>query len=58
MTLIEWRASLAEAEPPEGLTPALAALWRDAKGDWDGAHDFAQGERLRLTGLRAAGHSP
>ena len=42
MTLAEFRASLAAAAPPPGLPPALAALWRDAKGDWDGAHDLAQ----------------
>ncbi len=42
MTLAEFRASLAAPEPPAGFAPALAALWRDAKGDWDGAHDLAQ----------------
>jgi hypothetical protein len=42
MTLAEFRASLADPAPPPGLAPALAALWRDAKGDWDGAHEFAQ----------------
>jgi hypothetical protein len=42
MTLAEFRASLSQPEPPQGLTPALAALWRDGKGDWDGAHEFAQ----------------
>lgn len=44
MTLSEFRASLREPDPPEGLEPALAALWRDAKGDWDGAHDLAQAD--------------
>ena len=28
--------------PPAHLTPALAGLWWDAKGDWDKAHDSAQ----------------
>jgi hypothetical protein len=26
----------------EGLPPLLAAMWHDARGDWDGAHHFAQ----------------
>ena len=42
MTLIEFRTSLSAPEPPAGLAPALAALWRDANGDWDGAHELAQ----------------
>jgi hypothetical protein len=42
--LAEFRASLAADEPPPGLAPALAALWRDAKGDWDGAHERAQAD--------------
>ena len=41
MTLAEFRASLAGPEPP-GLPLALAALWRDGRGDWDGAHEAAQ----------------
>jgi hypothetical protein len=39
-----FQASLAEAAPPAGLAPALAALWHDAKGDWDAAHRLAQAE--------------
>jgi hypothetical protein len=30
------------ASPPAGLTPALAGLWWDAKGDWTRAHESAQ----------------
>jgi hypothetical protein len=37
MTKDEFRASLAAATAP-ALSPPLLALWRDAKGDWDGAH--------------------
>jgi hypothetical protein len=44
MTLDDFRASLAAAAPPAGLGPALAALWREAKGDWDGAHALAQAD--------------
>ena len=27
---------------PDGIAPALVALWLDARGDWDGAHRVAQ----------------
>ncbi|HEY6487500.1 MAG: hypothetical protein WCC26_02185 [Terracidiphilus sp.] len=33
-----FRETLKEQFPPEGLTPPLAALWWDAKGDWTLAH--------------------
>lgn len=42
MTLSEFRASLAAAAPPSALSAALAALWHDAKGDWNTAHETAQ----------------
>jgi hypothetical protein len=44
MDLPAFRASLAEASPPESLTPALEALWLDAHGDWNGAHRAAQAD--------------
>ncbi len=44
MDLAAFRASLADAEPPAGLSLALRALWLDAKGDWDGAHGAAQAD--------------
>ena len=47
MTLDEFRKSLAETEPPAGLTLALAGLWWDAKGDWTRAHESAQQEEGR-----------
>jgi hypothetical protein len=34
----EFKASLALAEPPAELPAPLAALWWDAKGDWERAH--------------------
>ncbi len=37
LTLADFRASLADDAPPP-LTPALRALWLDARSDWDGAH--------------------
>jgi hypothetical protein len=41
MTLPEFKATLGRATPPP-LAPALLALWHDAKGDWDAAHNTAQ----------------
>jgi hypothetical protein len=38
MDLARFKQSLAQTTPPEGLTPALQALWWDAKGDWATAH--------------------
>jgi len=38
MTVEEFRKSVAEHEPPSGLSVPLAALWWDAKGDWARAH--------------------
>jgi hypothetical protein len=42
MDLAAFRASLAAAEPPAGATMPLCALWWDAKGNWEKAHDAAQ----------------
>jgi len=42
MTLQEFRDSLVRDEPPRQLTPALAGLWWDAKGEWKRAHESAQ----------------
>ena len=38
MTVAEFRESLARDAPPEGLSAPLAALWWDAKGNWQQAH--------------------
>jgi len=35
-------ASLQQDAPPSDLSPLLKALWHDAQGDWDKAHDIAQ----------------
>jgi hypothetical protein len=43
--------SIAEPQPPAGLSLALQALWWDAKGDWDKAHKHAQ-ERDDVAGMR------
>jgi hypothetical protein len=38
MTAAEFQKSLAAEAPPEGVARPLAALWWDAKGDWQHAH--------------------
>ena len=42
MNFREFRESIANDVPPQGLSPALAGLWWDAKGDWTKAHESAQ----------------
>ena len=44
MDVEAFRASLAEPSPPADLNLALRALWFDARGNWDGAHDAAQAD--------------
>src|SRR5271170_1820249 len=44
MDLAAFRASLSLASAPSTLSPSLRALWLDAHGDWDGAHDSAQAD--------------
>jgi hypothetical protein len=38
MNLADFKTSVAQNEPPAGLSAPLAALWWDAKGDWTRAH--------------------
>ena len=42
MTADDFSNSLTASQPPVELTPALAALWWDARGDWKLAHELAQ----------------
>jgi hypothetical protein len=42
MTLDEFRATLSSDASP-AVAPALVALWYDARGDWDTAHEMANG---------------
>jgi hypothetical protein len=44
MDFDSFKASLAKDRPPKGLSACLAALWHDAKGDWDKAHKLAQSQ--------------
>lgn len=42
MTLDQFTASLDDTTAPTNLNPILKALWHDAKGDWEAAHEVAQ----------------
>lgn len=44
MDLAEFKSAIAEGREPEGFSAALRALARDARGDWNGAHELAQEE--------------
>jgi hypothetical protein len=44
MDIEAFRALLAAAQPPPTMSDALRALWLDARGNWDGAHDAAQAD--------------
>ena len=44
MTPAEFKRSLAHAQPPGGLSPALVALWWAGKDDWDTAHNLVMDE--------------
>ncbi len=41
MTLNEFKVTLSANEPPD-VAPLLKALWHDARGDWNRAHEIAQ----------------
>lgn len=42
MTLPEFKGTTSSDQPPVAISPALRALWYDARGDWDAAHNTAQ----------------
>ena len=45
MTPSDFKHSLAGSKPPDGLLPALVALWWAGKDDWNKAHQIvANGE--------------
>ncbi|HEX4486163.1 MAG TPA: hypothetical protein VH088_07860 [Terriglobales bacterium] len=45
MTQQEFQQSIEDENPPVSVGPALAALWWDAKGNWEKAHDRAQEDK-------------
>jgi hypothetical protein len=44
MSPAEFKKSIAAKTAPNGLSPALTALWWAAKDDWDKAHRIVMGE--------------
>jgi hypothetical protein len=48
MTLDEFKATVGGAEPP-AVSIALQALWHDAHGDWDRAHEVADSVESEAT---------
>jgi hypothetical protein len=42
MTVDDFRRTVAEGSPPNGISLPLLALWHDARGDWNAAHQTAQ----------------
>jgi len=44
MDVQTFKTSTAQAQPPAGLSSAAQALWWDARGDWNKAHECAQAQ--------------
>ncbi len=42
MTFSDFKESIKESVPPPDINTLLQALWHDAKGDWETAHNLAQ----------------
>ncbi|GGB99169.1 hypothetical protein [Dyadobacter sediminis] len=42
MTYDQFKESLSGTTPPAGIPVLLEALWHDAKGNWEAAHNIAQ----------------
>lgn len=42
MSLDEFKQTLDQPQPPDGLTPLLQALWHAARDEWHTAHELAQ----------------
>lgn len=48
MSIDELRQSIArDSGPPAGSSLPVQALWHDARGDWEGAHNCAQDDASR-----------
>jgi hypothetical protein len=44
MTPAAFKRTLAKSKPPDGIAPALAALWWAKKDDWDKAHEIVMND--------------
>ncbi|MEJ7708974.1 MAG: hypothetical protein WKF84_03760 [Pyrinomonadaceae bacterium] len=44
MNLEAFKNSLRDESPPSGLKLTLEAMWYDAKGDWEKAHEIVQSQ--------------
>jgi hypothetical protein len=42
MTVDDFKRTVSEGSPPKNISPPLLALWHDARGDWNAAHETAQ----------------
>lgn len=42
MNLLSFRETLSASEPPQELTVYAQALWYDARGEWEKAHELIQ----------------
>ena len=42
MTLDDFKRTVSDGPLPDNISPALRALWHDARGDWNAAHETAQ----------------
>jgi hypothetical protein len=42
MTFQDFKSSLSQAKPPDGVSELLKAMWYDGKGDWNSSHNIAQ----------------
>ncbi len=47
MSFEDFQTAVGEGRFPEGLSPALQALWHDARGDWSRAHACVQDDESR-----------
>src|SRR5215207_4780344 len=42
MTVDDFKRTVCDGAPPENIPLPLLALWHDARGDWNAAHETAQ----------------
>jgi hypothetical protein len=42
MTVNDFKRTVSEGVPPTNISLPLLALWHDARGDWNSAHETAQ----------------